>query len=101
MYFKVYAQNCYAVQPVEMIPESNLDDVIYPLVQSAIENGLVEFTEDDNETDKKITAAYNKAKKHLENCELLSCGDYCIVKQDVVPTERPRMCGFDLHIFED
>lgn len=93
MYYKVYAQNCKTVKPIKEISENELRDVIEVLINQAIDIDLVG---PDN-----IDAAYDKALAHLEEIELLSCGDYCIVKQDVVPTERPNMCGFDTFIFED
>lgn len=101
MYFKVYAQNCKSVNPIVEVEEKNLNDAIFPLVNRAIEDGFVEFSEDDQVTNENVNAAYEKAIASLNDIELLSCGDYCIVKQDTTPTERPRMCGFDVHIFED
>lgn len=93
MYYRVYAQNCKAVEPIKEISENDLRDAIEVLINQAMEIDLVN---PDN-----IDAAYDKALAHLEEIELLSCGDYCIVKQDTTPTERPNMCGFDTFIFED
>ena len=101
MYFKVYAQNCKAIKPIIEINEKDLDDAIFPLVNNAIEGGLIEFTEDDQATNESINQAYAAARKQLEEEEILNCGDYCIVKQNDVPQERPNMCGYDSFIFED
>ncbi len=100
-YYKVYAQNCNVINPIVEISTEQLNDVIMPLVTKAIENGLVKFTEDDQATDKNINAAYEKALAHLEETEIISCGDYCISKQKTAPDERPTSCGFDTFIFED
>lgn len=92
MYYKVYAQNCKAVEPIKEISENELRDAIEVLINQAMEIDLVG---PDN-----IDAAYEIAKAQLEEYEILNCGDYCIVKQDDVPQERPTMCGFDTFIFE-
>lgn len=94
MYFKVYAQCCKAVKPVEQIAESELRDQIEVLIDQGIDTGLLQDADD-------IENAYEIAINHLEHTEILSCGDYCIVKQENVPQERPRMCGFDTNIFEN
>lgn len=92
MYFKVYAQNCQAAEPIKEIAESDLNAAINELVNKAIDMDLVN---PDN-----VSAAYQTAKVQLDEYEILNCGDYCIVAQDSVPQERPTMCGFDTDIFE-
>ena len=99
-YYKVYAQNCKAAQPISEVPEEKLNDELFPLVQQAIETGLVHFSDDDQKTNQAVNSAYKVAKDHLETTEIISCGDYCIEKSENVPQNRPTMCGFDTFIFE-
>lgn len=94
MFFKVYAQNCRVAKPIEQIAESELKEQLEPLIDYAIDNGILDNADD-------IELAYNKSIEFLKKTEIISCGDYCIVKQDNVPHDQPRMCGFDTFIFDD
>ena len=90
MYYKVYAQSCAVAQPIKKITEFDLDKELRPLLNVADTLGLV----DDFVESQEI------AERYLDEVEIISCGNYCIVKQDDVPQERPKVCGYDTHIFK-
>ena len=90
MIYQIYSQNSTEVQPIKMISESELTEAIAPLVNKAVAGGLIS----------DVNKAYEVAKKHLDDVEILNCGDYCLVLQDDVPQDQPKECGFDTFIFE-
>lgn len=101
-YWKVYANNCNVSEPIKELTQDQLDEAIKPLVDQVTESERFQDMninwDDAEQVQKAVNKVYEQAKTILEENESLSCGDYCIVKQDDVPQERPNMCGFDTEL---
>lgn len=87
-YWKVYAQGVEVAEPIKEIDENEVEDCARELVEHSEITGSL--------ASERATV---KAIEALNDIEILSCGDYCVVAQDQAPTERPTSCGYDTHIF--
>lgn len=94
--FKVYGQNCVAPHPYKEIFEEDLEEHFNKIVDDALDCGIIEFTDDDADNDRKMSDAYDKVEAYFEENDYLNCGDYMIVRaEDLSEVRRPNMCGYD------
>lgn len=101
-YWKVYGQNCKAVEPIKEIDIKQFNKEIEPLAQNVFESSEFNNLDIDWENSDQVQAAtqkvYEQARTILDENEILSCGDYCIIACEDVPRARPCMCGFDTEL---
>lgn len=104
--WKVYAQNCRAVEAIKEIDKEEAEKAFMALVNEGMQQDIIpiETDEDGDITDEKYQEAWEAAVEKVENyfCRegFLNVGDYMLVLNDHKPTARPSMAGWDLIVLE-
>jgi hypothetical protein len=104
--WRVYAQNCRAIEPIKEIDKAEAEKDFMALVNEGMQQDiiLIETDEDGDITDEKYQEAWEAAVEKVENYfykeGFLSVGDYMLVLNDQKPTARPSMGGWDLIVLE-
>lgn len=97
MIVKIYGRN--VVKPKHILPadQNDLNDAVYDLLNEAIDMGLINFPEDDNQANKMLEVAADKVFDYYDKYKQLCCGDYMLVEVNSInDVSIPDMVGSDV-----
>ena len=95
MLFKVYAQCCKVVKPIEQV--DSITEGLWANIENLLDAGKIGNYDDEQKVDADIAKAWDALTDGFNKTGLLLCGDYQIVKAEhrsnVV---RPNKCGWEI-----
>lgn len=94
MLFKVYAQCCKAVKPIEQV--DSITEGLWANIENLLDAGEIGNYDDEQKVDEDIAKAWDVLTDSFKKTGVLLCGDYQIVRAERrSKVHRPNMCGWE------